>query len=121
MQLLGGGTLSHYTDTLFDEHHTYPFLWLPAKDFPYNVDEGIEHHNLWSTKPLSPERLRQARRRPLQHPDLGIDGLNVTAQGTMRMPFGFGTTLEQTNLSSDKICILQHRAIGCRWQHVDSM
>ena len=29
------------------------------QDFPYNVAEGIEHHNLWSTKPLSPERLEQ--------------------------------------------------------------
>ena len=33
------------------------------QDFPYNVEAGIEHHNLWSSKPLSPERLQQACRR----------------------------------------------------------
>ena len=43
---------------------------LPLQDFPYNVEEGIEHHNLWSTKPLSPERLSQACSSLMQYPDL---------------------------------------------------
>ncbi len=60
-------------------------LRLPAQDFPYNVDEGIEHHNLWSTKPLSSGRLRQARHSQLQHPDPGLDNLTVAAHGNMRM------------------------------------
>ena len=39
------------------------------------MDEGIEHHNLWSTEPLSPERLRQARRRMPLNPGPGSGSL----------------------------------------------
>ncbi len=27
------------------------------QDFPYNFEEGMEHHNIWSTIPLSKEEV----------------------------------------------------------------
>ncbi|EIE19021.1 hypothetical protein COCSUDRAFT_44811 [Coccomyxa subellipsoidea C-169] len=31
-------------------------VWRP-NDFPYNFEEGMEHHNIWSTVPLSEEEV----------------------------------------------------------------
>eukprot|EP00798_Chlamydomonas_sp_ICE-L_P014090 gene14090-20042_t len=34
-----------------------PVILLKSNDFPYYFDEGIQHHILWSTEPLSPEEI----------------------------------------------------------------
>jgi hypothetical protein len=33
--------------------------WL-QQDFPYNVEPGVQHHNVWATRPLSPAELDTA-------------------------------------------------------------
>ena len=32
---------------------------LALQDFPYNVDPGMEHHNVWNPRPLSSQQLEQ--------------------------------------------------------------
>lgn len=36
-----------------------PQTYWRRNDFPYNFEPGIEHHNIWSTQPLPPERIVQ--------------------------------------------------------------
>lgn len=35
-----------------------PHITFRPNDFPYNFQQGVEHHNVWSTCPLTPEELQ---------------------------------------------------------------
>lgn len=37
-----------------------PHISFMTNDFPYNMEPGIEHHNLWSTRALSEQEVHQA-------------------------------------------------------------
>ncbi|MEW5306469.1 MAG: hypothetical protein WDW36_008931 [Sanguina aurantia] len=34
---------------------TSTLMCMPLQDFPYNLANGLTHHNLWSTQPLAPD------------------------------------------------------------------
>lgn len=36
-----------------------PHITFRANDFPYNFDEGMEHHNIWCTRPLTDEEVAE--------------------------------------------------------------
>ncbi|KAK9800806.1 hypothetical protein WJX73_008400 [Symbiochloris irregularis] len=42
-----------------------PIIWRP-NDFPYNLEEGVEHHNIWCSKPLTTDQIEQTARQHRQ-------------------------------------------------------
>jgi hypothetical protein len=39
-------------------------IFCPAQDFPYNFEEEVEHHNIWSTIPLAEADILKVQHSP---------------------------------------------------------
>lgn len=46
-------------DDVLSAHRT--LVILTVQDFPYNYEEGVEHHVLWSTQPLERDEIEEVR------------------------------------------------------------
>lgn len=91
-----------------------PCLPLP-QDFPYHFEEGLEHHNVWASRPLSREELQQVKGRQIagQPEQLSLGDIECGAHA-VQGPFVRAQVLGKIVLKGGVLGLQLHRSV---WVH----